>query len=920
LAKPISLLFGNKFEKNNQAHSIKNLRKSPSSDNTNYQIFLNWETSRIGRISKMNRATNATYHSSSSNRIASNPNQVRTSPTLRSLLSFWTTLLFISTMSFLAHGQQNGEPSNSCEIFSSADFISANTSATESFYVEGSRHRLSDLLRPGKANLAATSPMVVMWSAQRIYALFTAVAPERVWSSGILPTKVTQYPLLSEPRPENGGRYIVGHKETIADIMNLLAIARLDPNSSAAKKVPLLEGTSGTGKTEFLDILVNILRNLSTKNDTYKFWTFRFVDLIKIPQLVEVLPTERNARGELYIPPVESSSLQSPLFLLPEAFQQAVLDQPEVQASVQRICNCSPKPVNNLAPGMQFIAKKIVEFYTSKSKGFTELTPEQRARLMVSFLENHVEIVEYDPRNIARIDAQPKDPKFDQLFVGTVAINTALGKMDHPLSYTYSGSILRNNGLMVFMDELLRNDPSLLDMMLGLMESRSFRMGGAPQVRVDAWVIAATNTESVEEAKSAASLKAKLDRMARFPMELLIHPLEIAEATMLMNGVGSFEQRRLIGYEEQKADLYEDGLAKWTPANIKELFIPRSSIQTQIQGPDRRYAIRYRTADYSGEKIVEIAPHALTFMASIASATRSSNDVESAAQLLKDRTKPVSLREPLFTDLAHRIRMYLGDVDRPQNSVLTELADLTKLLKEGSFGISQRDLAANWFAGAIGRAVDDGSNTVTVETIAKTFLAELGTKKDGITYPNEEARLRWIDLSRQVLRDVIEPRINQDVTEAMARGLASVESVYDEVILEITELQKDNTATQYQNAEGSIIPINRKRLEKVMALYTKETRRTFSIAEILSANLTGGIDRHRDTNLMTAVSMFITETTSAQYTIQNLLQARNSGASGSDESIRAHELIRTMIRYKGYNEHSAVEALKIMQGYKVLGE
>lgn len=329
-----------------------------------------------------------------------------------------------------------------------------------------------------------------------------------------------------------------------------------------------------------------------------------------------------------------------------------------VEPRVLQLAGVTPMPIREGNPQDRYIADTLASYY-AQEKGKEHLSAEEYVELV---LGNHLRIKRFivgRHGSDGRIDVQGKDVDYGGLFFKSNPLRVTLGQT-HPMAYKINGKVATSKPAMT-LDEFFRNPHELRDMFLGVQESRRIVRGGAPVVPVDAFILAVSNTESVEKAMKNDASKAQRNRMRQVPMRLITHPLEIAKLNLLMHNPKNLRQiplSRLQELAEQDESLvgFEGSNVKAEPIELDDIFRYATLPNEKMKGPDGRYVI-LATGSH-GEEPVYFSPHALMFMSYVAAATRLNTDLTAAAKL-----GPYSvLGELVFHDPVQRLKAMMGEV------------------------------------------------------------------------------------------------------------------------------------------------------------------------------------------------------------------------------------------------------------------
>lgn len=773
-------------------------------------------------------------------------------------------------------------------------------------------YSLLQLLDPNpETNLVTRHPLLAMSASQRMLALLNSKGsyPIREPLFGLRQVRV--YPTISHGIEMAGGRRVIGQLQGIEAFMDILMNAA---RGDGSRKVPLLEGPPGTGKTEILSIIKNLARNLAVRDARYGLMTFEWKDLDKIPNLAPLVRkrTVRLPDGRTIILSNQSEMLRSPLSILPEVIQQRVVAM--ARSRVRELIDTDPRPFLSMDPKDAEIRDAILRHY---SQG-RELTPAQ----IVAVLNQHVTVRPRTEVSPVLLSSQGRDVPEDQLTFVEDPIMLSIFGPGHPFSYYYTGSIPRADGSVIIFDEVLRNPEHFLNMLLHLAQSHELQRGGSPLVDLDTLVVMAANTESIEGGKSDMRIRAFLDRARRIEFLYAIHPWETLKIGLLQRG-GTLEVTPLPGSQAERGeDPWQFG--EWRTASLDQL-VTNPDTDGRMQTPYRRYAVRRASA--VGTPSVFISPHALEYMALIAAATRINTDREAAG---RDNQARHILNGPEFNNPVNRLSVILGDVTIAE-ARRRELEELHFLLKEGSRGLSNRDFADTWLVMVMDEALKPGNgNTVTPNLVLKVF--EDALRRGGIT-ASQEDQIRWLTLAHQIGDRMIAPLISQDWELASSEGEDSVDAIYQEIMDTLATISSFGSGggasqpIQYRNTRtGAVANIDYTRLEAVRRAYREINSQDLDPSMIVTTVFNNQRSRGVGANepylpLKRAVARYLSgvrlsttvSTGSQQDQLERVIKALRDGEGDTQILTVANGFAHTMVRQLGYNPHSVVQALEFVR-------
>lgn len=763
----------------------------------------------------------------------------------------------------------------------------------------GERRSLMEfLVADTKRNIAVNSPFTIMNAAQRMLALIYSQGKEQVRLQ-LTGEPIEVYPFFSSGRSITNGFRVVGNEKAIAEFVdNLKAQAKGDRSGAS---VILLVGSHGTGKSETLKLLGTGAEKLTSQTDAkYASYTFEWTNLGDIPELHRFIPST-TTNGITTYSNIEAPLGDSPFVLLPSEIQSEVVKAARASATAL-IDGMTPSPFAEPDPISRFIRNEIIQHY-AKVNG-----RQPNALEIVRLLDKHTivkrQILGQNYGKMPLIDVQGNDIDVAGLFMApNPVVRFAAGAGPaHPMAWYLNGKFLQGgHGTAVLVDEILRNNAEFQNLILSSFESRRISVGGAPTVQFDSVLIAASNTASLSDVKSDDRGAAFVDRFKITPMRWSVFPGEIAQLLLAMKG-SELHQQSLA-----------DEDAPIVKGNIDEL-LPRTQGASKTQIPDYRYRLFFG----EGPQKVQIAPHTLMMMAEIIAATRMEMDPAKAEKEVQGKY----LTSHLFRNPIDRLRLYEGAKPEVQPDEIRELTDAAILLKQGENGISARD-AGRWLTEAITAASKDRAEyTLTPGIVLKTFRSML--KTGSITYPSTKVRLQWEELAREVVSQLLIPRLNHDISRALANGDRVVNDAYFDVLEEIFALHTNPEAMTYMSPKtGQETPIDRVRMQAVREIYQQRNGRALSISQIslfhARQNTTSDIGKVPDDALLDAVAAYHAALNTQIVGFPALVEYERTG-TGSDDVKWAHQSLVSALQKMGYNKMAMRDALLLTHKVKSQNE
>lgn len=755
------------------------------------------------------------------------------------------------------------------------------------------------------------SPINLLHASQKAKAWLSAIKPYQIIDPVYGVDKITIYPILSGGSPEamalTEGRRIIGNLRSLEKVAD--DIKSSADGSPGGGKVIVLSGTSGTGKSEFPKVFGNVAKNLSRQNKSFHQYSYRFKNLHEVPGIRGFIRQRiiKDAKGNETMVPIKSAMNDSPFILLPAPVQKEILA--ESSEAVQAILgkNLSPKPYAGMDPETKFYIKEIVKHENiANDKKFD--------KNYMKALNKYVEVVRLDPSDsgiFTVIPNQGRDVDFASLIASKNIMTTAIAGPSHPLAYNYDGRMTQAHGGVLLLDELLRNDANFLDVLLTLFEERALQINGSSLIPIDALIMTATNTESIEKAiEEGGAIKAMKDRLATIPMPLSVVPQDIAKTILLMTAAKKDPSNFSIKALRNGSKEYT---GEWEAFDLDKLYpLPSPKFvgdKPVLETPDHRYAIKVQT---DGTE-VSIPPHALKMISYILSATRQINDTGLAAKAGYDKLHTIN--KAVYKDPMERIRFFTGEVDKPK-SIRSELKLLHAALKEGETGLSNRD-ANKWLLNTISRAVNSSKTTIGYGDI----IAELreGVSNSDISVPGNDSKVRvlWEAYTERVAQHFIVPAIRNDIRMALNNGTNEVSDVYNQIVRELMQRNQDPEASTYFLDGGVSRTIDFKRLQEIEKLFLRVNNKQLNPANLISYLGTSGPSGKPWRELEAAVISYVDSNQINKSSFEEIYryvqdgETRNSGTAEI-----SGQFFQVMEEQFGYTQEAALEAMRFVKQYE----
>lgn len=768
-------------------------------------------------------------------------------------------------------------------------------SAMLSPYVEqmiaSDRPTFASLIDPDPAkNLFARAPLLGMTAAQRMLSMVLSQGVERK-SVAFEIDPVNSYPFFSSGKSTQGYR-IEGNWKAISEVTGLMTAQA--EGFRSGRSVPMLFGPGGTGKSEMRTVLEKGAEFLTINDPVFSMYTWDWIGMGKLPEMVK--------RWGPDVDVIAAQNRASPITLLPPQLQQQALQMAKIKGEgmLRGIL-----PSINLQPAAwdRTILGYLLEHY-SNLKGAPLTTAEA-----LKAISQHVRIKRYVVSSAYRqfpiLNVQGIDSNADNLMVAANPVVQAISpeaKLD-PFAYSYSGVMFHAQGNAIIFEEGTRSDPKFLEKVMDGLESRELQAGNAAKEPWDAFVMLVSNKESYDNLMNKGGLGALDQRLKQVDYLQPSQPQLIARTIFYGFKEGLFMQE--LGNDK----------AEWVKADPDKVFpIPEILAPGQMLGPERRYRLRIG----SGERAVEISPHALRFMAEIVATTRFETDTQKAYQVVQSRL----VKENLFTDPIQRIRYWQGNLTDVTPQERRTLDEMTNKLHEGHSGIAHRYIL-QWLQAAVDLARSDErlEKTITPSVILKVF-EEKGFRTDGfLKIKDQQLAVKYKNLGRLVLQELLIPAVTDDIQLAYSADQGAVAALYREVLEELFATDPaskgDPNATKYysQSAKKERT-INRERVAFIREYYKKRsggleiplgTIFFFHANQTLSADGKGTELAPEITN---ALAAFMAKTTLAAANAAGIREAIHTGTGSSDNLKIVNNLIRELEKI-GYNRVAALDAFDL---------
>lgn len=766
-----------------------------------------------------------------------------------------------------AAGPKKPDPASCAEALAMIDDV-----PMTSFAALGESFSIADLPK-----LVQQYPTLAMDAAQIYYSVLKRYPSRIIRDPSYRIQTVREYPIFADGVTEAGGLRIIGQHEALDSFVDWVK-GRAEGKRSS--KMFTFLGPAGTGKTQVLNIIDRVNAYLATKDPEFFQWTFEFVNLDNIPSLRPLVGKSKEV-GMPILRYLNANA--SPLVVLPESMQKRLTDL--ATPAVQKRIGAPAIPFLTPSPQTAEVIKLIVQ-HEMAQKGIQDRAPTEREYF--EMIQPYIRIVRrtFDlsqPSVIVR--AQGKSPEMSQLLISENLALSMYYSPESPLSYFYNGQIIRSQNGGLLLDEFQRQDSGIKNLFLEIVQNGVVEYNGAPAIKMNVVPVAADNDESVEAAKEEGAALAQLDRSKPKPMRLLREPQYIMKLAIEMLKPSLFKFRH-----NDEPDGSERTL------DMNEVF-PNATATGELALPDGKFTLYY--APNSGQKTL-IAPRSLLMMALTVGATRLEVDPDKLKDFVA-HLPSMQMYPQYFLDPMARLRVLLGK-EIPEAPVLTDLAKLKRLRKEGANGISSRD--TELWTNEILREAEANNSPVTPVIVDRAFMTlmedeEIKTRKGAFN--------AWLRLHQRVKAEFILPMLTDDVSTIISGDSGRVDRMYDEIRSELIALDTDRNAGYYFPA-GERTPINKDRLRKIEQLFRKMHNKDLGAGLLKNFHIDVTVQEKRYQPLLDTISRFLMQN---EFDVSTLTEIANffKGKTVSEAArLRGMHAEANLGKY-GYDRESFLQAL-----------
>ena len=257
--------------------------------------------------------------------------------------------------------------------------------------------------------------------------------------------------------------------------------------------------------------------------------------------------------------------------------------------------------------------------------------------------------------------------------------------------------------------------------------------------------------------------------------------------------------------------------------------------------------------------------------------------------------------------------MILGDVNPPGDVAFEKnLGDVLNKIQEGKKGMDPRHVARVWFAKAVHMARATPEKTLTLNIIRNAFIDVLqGDDKETFLTHKETDAQTWLYIADEVAKEVILPRIRNDVMGAMAAGEASIDIEYRRTMMMFAALGSSENSKQFMDpVSGDFKKIDMEYLKVIIKLYEKQNHgRTIEPAEITNFHSTAS-EGSMHLGLKAAIQQYHARSNTPELSrLARVLREGTDDQERKDQSIKFLESLRKLY---GYNLAAAVSSLEFL--------
>lgn len=664
---------------------------------------------------------------------------------------------------------------------------------------------------------------------------------------------------------------------------------------------PLLLGGSGTGKSEISKVMQQIGSYRAKHDESFKLYKYQWKNLEAIPKLrkerivrVEKDELPDGTRVNTYV--YRETREESPVTLLPESIRDRLYEISS--AKIEEVSGRQTFQEPERSKQNDYIYKAILAHHIDDIKTDDDI---------VKIIDNYVDVKRFAPSHIV-LDNQPDEVNWATILGDIDPMSSLKLSQSHPFYYQETGKMVQGHLGSIFLDEILRNKPSFLHGMLGVINDGEVNQAGY-QVKFDSVLLAATNNESLAEVEKKGNLGAFIDRSARISYQADLRPYVVAN-TLLYTGTRMDKGLKI--YERKlELDEYGSNPNEFVHSNINNLFpiLPEEEGgYLPLQEAAGNYAVRFG----HGDSAVDVYPHLIEAYAAFVAMTRYEISPETIGKVSADEKFGVAghqiVRNPVF-----RSQFMMGKKKDFPYEFMAELELLSGRLDEGDAGISAREAWIVFSKMLTIARKPANKNVLTKEIMYSVLKEELGKGSQNRPFKknsDKEITMKWQRLLDMYFNDVLVSEIRKDILSAIGGGVVdNVNKIYSDIVLEIIAITKSptNRANKFKDGKGQSLSIDFERLEKIQEIMNRSGSHPLVFERVA--------EQHQRMQINEDTGEFIT---SAHY--QPLMEAINVyyankavEASGLTSPAQLSELAEVLTERYGYPESTIPSTLSLIK-------
>jgi hypothetical protein len=812
------------------------------------------------------------------------------------------------------------------------------------------RHSLTDL-----PNLIEAHPGIVMNAFQRAYAHVMNFPVRKVKGDGYGLKENTVYSLFSGDEngglPEANGRLMVGNLDVIHSVVEYLRQA--SAGGSERARYNLFVGPPGTGKSEILAIMLAVAKSLELNQKEYFRYTYQWINLDKIPTVEQYMSRINNREGNSVVKPYRSPINESPFALLPKSAQDLILAR--FGKNAERLIGSTPDPKREVNPHDDYIRSEILKHYQderishaadqemAKRKSSIEkeaaklasqrnMSPElalddvqvrvrrevENALLQdpayqltdsqaIEYLAKHTEVIRVwvgQDGAMPLVNGQEKEVDYNGLLVGENPIFFDI--QGNPFAHK-PGKVAKANGGYFFFDEFFRFAKPFRDELLSFIQEGTMSRQGSAEYPLDLVLFMASNIASVDKERKAENPNPLIDRAKIRDLSYSVFPRDIAKTLVAMRGK-SLAQSHLDPEKGPKKPMKVQVNQIW-PVGEKT-------------GLSKRFILWVKNSGVGGgARDLRIEPHTLEYMSEVAAATRMVFDPSKAAAAGAGQIEVIN--RPEFTNPIMRLKVITGDLPT-EAPIRAQIETVSKMVKEGSTGLTQRHLTDVWFSAVVEKAASMPLREAAITpALAKSVFEDLLNKGE-IDFGGDTAVMElWKNLSKLVFAERVVPWIKKDFINILSDDQEYIHALYDEIFAQLSEVQdafKQDAPLTYRDKRNERVPVDKTRLREIAEIYYKETGRQINVQEMFkwaqnSIGSSNSLNR-RSEDLLLAIQIYAVGIMGKVMSASSFLGVLEGDSPQSEGAQLQKNRLRDASGHLGYSVAGLESALRVLAMYE----